>query len=116
MHILLLTPIATPALPSPWTYVGAKLMQCLPCIAAASLLILTCLPCRSTYITLLRCNARGDLMLSALNLTSHLMYDEVRYVLPGSNTNDKLAAAAGLSMPAAAAGSANGSTAKYNQS
>lgn len=34
-------------------------------------------------------------MLSALNLTSHLSYDEVRYTLPGTNTNDKLAEAAG---------------------
>jgi hypothetical protein len=42
-----------------------------------------------------RCNARGDMMLSALNLTSHLMYDEVRYVLPGTNQNDRLAAASG---------------------
>jgi hypothetical protein len=55
-------------------------------------------------------------MLSALNLTSHLLYDEVRYVLPGSNTNDKLAAAAGLSAPAAAAGISMGSTSNYNQS
>lgn len=65
-------------------------------------------PCRS--------NARGDLMLSALNLTSHLMYDDVRYTLPGSNTNDKLAAAAGM-LPAAllANGSNGGATRSYNQ-
>jgi hypothetical protein len=67
-----------------------------------------------------RCNARGDLMLSALNLTSHLEYDNVRYGLPGSNSNDRLAAAAGLVTTAATANvgssSSNGASVNYNQS
>jgi len=58
-----------------------------------------------------RCNARGDLMLSALNLTSHLSYDEVRYTLPGTNTNDKLAEAAGGVVATTAIHSSNGTAA-----
>jgi hypothetical protein len=42
-----------------------------------------------------RCNARGDMMLSALNLTSHLEHEDVRYALPGTNQNDRLAAQCG---------------------
>jgi broad specificity phosphatase PhoE len=70
-------------------------------------------------VCMVRCNARGDLMLSALNLTSHLEYDNVRYGLPGSNSNDKLAAAAGLGTAAATANvgsSSNGASVNYNQS
>lgn len=63
-----------------------------------------------------RSNARGDLMLSALNLTSHLLYPDVRYTLPGSNTNDKLAAAAGLPSAALAPNGSNGGAITYNQS
>lgn len=56
-------------------------------------------------------------MLSALNLTSHLEYDNVRYGLPGSNSNDRLAAAAGLGTAATAnVGSSNGASVNYNQS
>jgi hypothetical protein len=32
-------------------------------------------------------------MLSSLNLTSHMIYDNVRYDVPASSKNDKLAAA-----------------------
>jgi Histidine phosphatase superfamily (branch 1) len=38
-----------------------------------------------------RCSARGELMLSALNLTAHLLHPEVRYALPQLNKNDALA-------------------------
>lgn len=57
-------------------------------------------------------------MLSALNLTSHLIYDEVRYTLPGANTNDKLAGAAGLATAAAVNNCSNGAAAaeSYSQS
>ena len=55
-------------------------------------------------------------MLSALNLTSHLLYPDVRYTLPGSNTNDKLAAAAGLPSAALAPNGSNGGAITYNQS
>jgi hypothetical protein len=54
-------------------------------------------------------------MLSALNLTSHLLFDELGYNLPGTNNNDKLAAAAGVT----AVVSVNGSNVKsvnYSQS
>jgi hypothetical protein len=50
-----------------------------------------------------RCNARGDVMLSSLNLTSHMIYDNVRYDVPASSKNDRLAAA-GPAGTAAAAG------------
>jgi hypothetical protein len=57
-------------------------------------------------------------MLSALNLTSHLLNEDVRYTLPGSNNNDKLAAAAGLLPAPALVNGSNGSAAtrSYNQS
>lgn len=38
-----------------------------------------------------RSNARGDMMLSALNLTSHLHMDGVYYQMPDASSNDKLA-------------------------
>ena len=60
-------------------------------------------------------------MLSALNLTSHLLHSEVRYTLPGANTNDKLAAAAaGLATAAAVGGNSSheavSSAVNYSQS
>jgi hypothetical protein len=42
-------------------------------------------------------------MLSSLNLTSHMMYNNVRYDVPASSKNDKLAAGK-LAGSAAAAG------------
>jgi hypothetical protein len=54
-------------------------------------------------------------MLSALNLTSHLLFDELRYNLPGSNNNDKLAAAAGMPTSVAVNGT-NGKSVNYSQS
>ncbi len=46
-------------------------------------------------VCLVRGNTRGQLMLSALNLTSHLHMDGVQYHLPvASDPNDVLAAAA----------------------
>eukprot|EP00879_Flechtneria_rotunda_P010591 GHRR01011071.1.p1 GENE.GHRR01011071.1~~GHRR01011071.1.p1 ORF type:complete len:163 (+),score=77.95 GHRR01011071.1:2685-3173(+) len=43
-------------------------------------------------ICMVRCNLKGDMMLSALNLTSHLVYNNVKYQLPVTNANDQLAA------------------------
>jgi hypothetical protein len=43
-------------------------------------------------------------MLSSLNLTSHMVYDNVRYDVPASSKNDKLAAAGPAGKAAATAG------------
>uniref|UniRef100_A0A383WBQ0 Uncharacterized protein n=1 Tax=Tetradesmus obliquus TaxID=3088 RepID=A0A383WBQ0_TETOB len=63
-------------------------------------------------VCMVRCNARGDVMLSSLNLTSHLTHDHVRYTVPASSKNDKLAAAGGSGSAAAAAGYAPAGTLK----
>eukprot|EP00775_Hariotina_reticulata_P011973 gene11974-12116_t len=43
-------------------------------------------------ICMVRCNTNGDMRFSTLNLTSHLLYDNVRYQMPAVDKNDKLAA------------------------
>lgn len=42
-------------------------------------------------ICMLRTNKKGDLLLSALNLTAHIHSEEVAYALPGSSANDTIA-------------------------
>eukprot|EP00882_Tetradesmus_deserticola_P005779 GHRQ01006084.1.p2 GENE.GHRQ01006084.1~~GHRQ01006084.1.p2 ORF type:complete len:238 (+),score=69.41 GHRQ01006084.1:1155-1868(+) len=52
-------------------------------------------------VCMLRSNARGDVMLSSLNLTSHMTYENVRYAVPASSKNDSLAAAGAAGQAAA---------------
>jgi serine/threonine-protein phosphatase PGAM5 len=71
-------------------------------------------------VCMVRVNKRGDMMLSALNLTSHLLYDNVKYQLPILNKNDKLAAIGGIAAvpayTAAGAAAAAVGIAPYQQS
>eukprot|EP00878_Enallax_costatus_P046767 GHUV01057050.1.p1 GENE.GHUV01057050.1~~GHUV01057050.1.p1 ORF type:complete len:117 (+),score=45.74 GHUV01057050.1:42-392(+) len=66
-------------------------------------------------ICMVRVNKRGDMMLSALNLTSHLLYENVKYQLPVMPKNDKLAAAAEPIYTAAAAAAAAAGSSPYQQ-
>lgn len=72
----------------------ARLLQ--QCVAAC---VTPCGRCWCAGMRMRRSNARGDLMLSALNLTSHLHHEGVQYRLPGAVSNDALVGAA----PSAAA-------------
>jgi len=47
-------------------------------------------------VCMVRCNEKGDMMLSALNLTTHLEYDNIKYKLPIKDKNDTLAETAAV--------------------